>query len=192
MSIKIGNIVKYKTRHLVQPTDNDLVVHVRLGDFINFEQHTSQIFDPDCIKTIIKQIQYDKLYIVCDGPNKANPWEQMYLDRFQDLNPVFMSGVLGDDFDFLLKAKKLVTSASSMSWMAALLGNADETHIPYNTYYGGFTSINQSLAECSSTSKVYYDMKYWFPIEATSPSQHEPIEAQPQPVNLLQYKQGSN
>ena len=50
-----------------------------------------------------------------------------------------------------------------MSWMAGLLGNALEVHIPYNTYYGGFESNSQSLAECSSTAKMYRDMTYWFP-----------------------------
>jgi hypothetical protein len=48
-----------------------------------------------------------------------------------------------------------------MSWIAALLGNA-ETHIPYNTSYGGYESNSQSLAECNTNSKIY-DITYWFP-----------------------------
>ena len=159
--------MKYKTKHTIEPTENDLVLHARLAgtfqwaDFIDMENKTSQLYNPDDLKNIIKNIKYDKLYIVCNTP-KAE-WEKEYLKEFEDLNPTIITGVLGDDFDFMLKAKKLITSASTMSWMAALLGNANEIHIPYNTYYGGFESNSQSLAECSENSKVYYSVGYWFP-----------------------------
>ncbi len=165
--IKIGNIIKYKTKHTVEPTADDLVVHVRLAgsfqwsDFIDMENKTSQLYEPNQLKEIIKGIKYDKLYIVCNTP-KAD-WEKEYLSEFDDLKPTIISGVLGDDFDFMLKAKKLLTSASTMSWMAAFLGNADEIHIPYNTYYGGLESNSQSLAESGPNAKVYRDTKYWFP-----------------------------
>ena len=165
--IKISNIIKYKSKHTIQPTKNDLVLHVRLAgafewaDFIDMENKTSQLYNPDTLKEIIKGITYDKLYIVCNTP-KAE-WEKEYLSEFSDLNPIIITGVLGDDFDFMLKAKKFITSASTMSWMAALLGDADEVHIPYNKYYGGFESNSQSLAECGENAKVYYGMTYWFP-----------------------------
>jgi hypothetical protein len=165
--IKIINIIKYQTKHTIEPTENDLVLHARLAgafqwaDFIDMENKTSQLYDPVDIKNIIKDIKYDKLYIVCNTP-KAD-WENEYLKEFEDLNPTIITGGLGDDFDFLLKAKKLITSASTMSWMAAFLGNASEVHIPYNSYYGGFESNCQSLAECTKDSKVYYSVGYWFP-----------------------------
>jgi len=165
--IKISNIIKYKTKHTIEPTENDLVLHVRLAgafqwaDFIDMENKTSQLYEPEKVKEIIRGIKYDKLYIVCNTP-KAD-WEKEYLSEFDDLNPTIITGVLGDDFDFMLKAKKLVTSASTMSWMAAFLGNANEVHIPYNTYYGGFESNSQSLAECGPNAKLYHDMTYWFP-----------------------------
>jgi hypothetical protein len=165
--IKISNIIKYKSKHTIEPTENDLVMHVRLAgafkwaDFIDMENKTSQLYEPEKLKEIIRSIKYDKLYIVCNTP-KAD-WEKEYLSEFDDLNPTIVTGVLGDDFDFMLKAKKFITSASTMSWMAGLLGNASEVHIPYNTYYGGFESHSQSLAECGSNSKVYNDMTYWFP-----------------------------
>jgi hypothetical protein len=165
--IKISNIIKYKTKHTVEPTENDLVLHVRLAgtfqwaDFIDMENKTSQLYEPEKVKEIVRGIKYDKLYIVCNTP-KAD-WEKEYISEFDDLNPIVITGLLGDDFDFMLKAKKLVTSASTMSWMAAFLGNADEVHIPYNKYYGGFESNSQSLAESGPNAKVYQDMRYWFP-----------------------------
>jgi hypothetical protein len=131
------------------------------ADFIDMENKTSQLYNPEQLKDIIRNIKYDKLYIVCNTPK--SDWEKEYISEFDDLNPTIISGLLGDDFDFLLKAKKLVTSASTLSWMAALLGNADEVHIPYNTYYGGFESNSQSLAESGPNAKLYRGMKYWFP-----------------------------
>ena len=169
--IKISNIIKYKSKHTIEPTSNDLVLHVRLAgafewaDFIDMENKTSQLYNPEKVKEIIKGITYDKLYIVCNTP-KAE-WEKEYLAEFNDLNPTIISGLLGDDFDFMLNAKKLITSASTMSWMAALLGDADEVHIPYNTYYGGFESNSQSLAECGENAKIYHGMTYWFPKKAS-------------------------
>ena len=142
--IKISSIIKYKTKHTVEPTENDLVLHVRLAgafqwaDFIDMENKTSQLYEPEKLKEIIKGIKYDKLYIVCNTPNAD--WEKEYLSEFDELNPEIITGLLGDDFDFMLKAKKFITSASTMSWMAGLLGNALEVHIPYNTYYVGFES----------------------------------------------------
>jgi len=160
--IQIGNIVKYKTQHTIQPTENDLTLHIRCGDLWHHEKNRSEIYHPDTYKNIIKNITYDKLYIVADKP--AFEWEQTYYKEFDSLNPTWINGNLGDDFDFLMKSKKLITSASTMSWMAAFLGQADEVHIPYNSYYGGFEGSGQSLAEFDDkVCKVYYDVEYWTP-----------------------------
>ena len=102
--IKIGNILKYKSKHTIEPTENDLVLHVRLAgafqwaDFIDMENKTSQLYEPEKVKEIIRGIKYDKLYIVCNTP-KAD-WEKEYLSEFDDLKPEIITGVLGDDFDF--------------------------------------------------------------------------------------------
>lgn len=168
--IKISNIIKYKSNHNVKPGENDLVLHIRLTgafDWAEFKTDTtdivpSQLYSPDKIKDIIKTINYDKLYIVCSKP--TTDWENEYLSEFDELNPTIISGVLGDDFDFLLNAKKLITSSATLSWMAGLLGNANEIHIPYNTRYGGYEGNMQSLAECNDNARVYYGMTYWTPI----------------------------
>jgi hypothetical protein len=160
--IQIGNIVKYQTKHTIQPTENDLTIHLRCGDFWDNQRNTSQMYHPDTIKNIVKNIPHDKLYIVANKPDF--PWEKDYYKEFDDLNPIWINGILGDDFDFLMKSRKLITSASTMSWMAAFLGQADEVHIPYNAYYGGFEGVEQSLAEFDDVKcKMYYDVNYWFP-----------------------------
>lgn len=159
---QVCNILKYKTKHIIQPTEKDLTLHVRMGDFYDKSNNTSQIYDPEFLKDIIKTIQYDKLYIVCDTPKEE--WEKEYLKAFDNLNPIRISGLLGDDFDFLLNSYKQVTSASTLSWLGGMLSQkATEIHIPYNSYYGGYEHTGQSLAEFSDKCKVYYNTQYWKP-----------------------------
>lgn len=159
--IQIGNIVKYNSKHTVQPTHKDLTIHLRCGDFWEHEKNRSQIFDPEDLKKVIATIPYETLYIVRNTPDFD--WEKEYYSKFDDLNPVWINGNLGDDFDFLLKSSKIMVSASTMSYMAAFLGDAEEVHIPYNLYYGGEEGYDQSLAEFNDKCKVYYSVDYWMP-----------------------------
>jgi hypothetical protein len=165
--IKISNIFKYKSKYSNYPTKDDITIHIRLRDFYNKEQKTSQIYDPSYIKNILQSISYDKLYIVCEQATEE--WEKGYLKEFDSLNPEYIIGTLGDEFDFLLNSERLLTSASILGWLAAFLGKAKEVHIPYNSYYGGYESTNQSLGDiCSDTDnsvkcKVYYNTEYWLP-----------------------------
>lgn len=159
--IKIGNIVKYKSNHTVEPTNNDLTLHLRCGDFWDHEKKRSQMFDPEGLKEIIVSIPHDNLYIVREAPNAE--WEKEYYSQFESLNPIWINGNLGDDFDFLMKSKKLITSASTMCYLAAYFGNADEIHMPYNSYYGGEEGDGQHLTAFNDKCKVYYSIDYWFP-----------------------------
>jgi hypothetical protein len=180
--IKIGNIVTYQTKHTVQPTAKDLTLHLRCGDFWDpsqakpemftvgltkgsptwtNEKKQSQIFDPNYIKEIVKSITYEKLYIVA---NKAEQeWEKEYYDQFEELNPIWINGNLGDDVNFLMISSQIITSASTMSWIAAYLGNAENVHIPYNYFYGGAQGDGQHLAEFNNKCTVHYRNEYWFP-----------------------------
>jgi hypothetical protein len=165
--IKIGNIVKYQSKHTVAPTEADLTLHIRCGDFWDHAKNRSQIYHPEFLKRIIRSIKYDKLYIVCNKPEFD--WEREYYKEFDELSPIWVNGNLGDDFDFLMKSKTLITSASTMAWMAAFLGQGNQFHIPYNTYYGGFEGYEQSLAEFDDEKcKMYYDVEYWMPTPKSS------------------------
>jgi hypothetical protein len=159
--IQIGNIVKYQSKHTIQPTEQDLVLHLRCGDFWDHLKQKSQMYHPTFLKKIIGSIKYDKLYIVSNPADFE--WEKEYYQQFEDLQPTWIHGNLGDDFDFMMKANKIITSASTMSWMAAYLGNAKEVHIPYNRYYGGFEGCEQSLAEFDDKCHLYDDVDYWIP-----------------------------
>ena len=160
--IKIGNIVKYKSKHTMTPTKNDLTLHLYCEDFWNQEQKRSQIFDPEGIKQIIASIPHEKLYIVRNAT--TTEWEKKYYEQFESLNPIWINGNLGDDFDFLMKSPRLITSASTMCYLAAYFGNATEVHIPYNSYYGGEEGNGQHLTAFNDNCKMYYSIDYWQPM----------------------------
>jgi hypothetical protein len=159
--IKIGNIVKYKSKHTMMPTKNDLTLHLRCEFFWDHETKRSQIFDPEGIKQIIASIPHEKLYIV-RAPATVE-WEKKYYDQFDSFHPIWINGLLGDDFDFLMKSPKLITSASTMCYLAAYFGNATEVHIPYNSYYGGEEGNGQHLTAFDDKCKMYYSIDYWQP-----------------------------
>ncbi len=159
--IQICNIVKYISKHNIKPGMNDLTVHLRCGDFWDHEKNRSQIFNPNDIKQLINNIQHDKLYIVRNKPDFD--WEKKYYEEFECLNPIWINGNMGDDFDFIMSSKKIILSASTYSYIASYLGDADEIHIPYNSYYGGIDGYEQHLAEFNDKCKVYYNLNYWIP-----------------------------
>ena len=159
--IKIGNIVKYKSKHTIVPTKNDLTLHLRCEFFWDHVHKRSQIFDPEGLKEIISSIPHDNLYIVYVPPTVE--WEKEYYKQFDSLHPIWITGSLGDDFDFLMKSKKLITSASTMCHLAAYFGDADEIHMPYNSYYGGEDGDGQHLTAFNDKCKMYYSIDYWIP-----------------------------
>lgn len=159
--ITICNILKYKSQHAHVPKDGDLTLHLRCGDFWHHENNTSEIFHPDALKAIIRDIPHDKLYIVYNTAEQQ--WEKEYYDQFADLNPIWINGKLGDDFDFLMKSPQLITSSSTMCYMAALLGSAHMIHIPYNYFHGGQEGSGQHLAEFDERCKVYYSVDTYLP-----------------------------
>jgi hypothetical protein len=56
-----------------------------------------------------------------------------------------------------------------MSWLAAYLGNAEEVHIPYNSFYGGAEGYEQNLADFNEKCKVYREVGYWTPMTPFTP-----------------------
>lgn len=58
-------------------------------------------------------------------------------------------------------ANKILISASTLSWIATYLGDANEVHIPYNSYHGGYEGTGPHLGSFNNKCIVYNDMKYY-------------------------------
>ena len=150
-SISIQDIVLYNTKHII-PSEKDLVIHIRLDDF----KLTKEVFEPNELKSILKNIDFEKLYIVCDTVKQQ--WEQDYINNFNEFNPIILSGNILDDFKLMATCKRLMISASTYSWIASYLNsNLIELHIPYNRKHGE----DQNLAEPNNgIVKIYRNINY--------------------------------
>lgn len=137
--IKVCDIVTYQPKQYPDyDPDNDLVLHLRLDDFLN---HTpGNLFDAiDIREKIVKTIKFRKLYIVCD--KLKHDWEKEYVSHFAEFNPVFTDGTMLDDYAFLMNAKRIIISQSTFAWTAVFLGSPQEVYIPLNPNYGPHTNF---------------------------------------------------
>jgi hypothetical protein len=139
--------------------DNDLVIHIRLDDFIQ-SGINNNIIDPNTMRELIGYIKLtnkdiNNIIIIVDKLRR--PFEIQYIDiltRFTN-NVKIISSTMEDDFAQLYKAKNIVCSNSTFSWWAALLGNSDKNWFPNtNNYYS-----NQEFNRINS-STIIYQTKY--------------------------------
>ncbi len=150
----ISDFVQYQTQHNLNITINDIVLHLRLDDYIH-HNNPPNIFNKEQLANLLDTFTFDKLYIVCDKINKS--WEEKYIKYFTDkYNTVFVSGSLLDDFTLLKNTKRLIISQSTYSWLAAYFGNADEVIIPYSDFY----KEHSILKECHNNCKIYYGLQF--------------------------------
>jgi len=104
----------------VKPSMNDLVIHVRLGDYKNI----GWVTDKTLFLKVVNEEEYDKCYIVTDAPNDE------YLKEFRDLGCVILSKSELEDFIFIKNANKICISKSTFSWLSAYLSNASKIYFP--------------------------------------------------------------
>jgi hypothetical protein len=105
---------------LSKPNKNDLVIHIRLGDYLQIGWYTEKYL----FLKVIEMEDYDKCYIITDEPN--NPW----LKEFKDIGCIIKSGSLIQDFSFIKNANKICISKSTFSWMAAIASDAEKVYFP--------------------------------------------------------------
>ena len=129
-------------------SDRDVVVSLRLDDFYHPDGKQTDIPYPNFYLDIIKTMNFDRLYIVCDKINK--PWEQAYLNQFKEYNPILVSGTIEDDVAVLRDAKRIIHSNSTLCWFISFASEKMERHIPLTG-----ANVNQYLDVVSSTDKLY-------------------------------------
>jgi hypothetical protein len=115
-------------KQITKPNEEDLVLHLRLDDFI-FQGNNSQIIHPESYISVIQAIPHRNLIIVVDSLKNDN--EIKYLSYFQHFDPQIIQGSLIHDFNYLRYSKRLICSNSTFVWIAAFLGNQTERYIPY-------------------------------------------------------------
>ena len=94
----------------------DVVVHLRLGDFIDL----GKVIHPQSVVELLQLIHAPSYCVVVDAPK--NDLERMYLDYLRDRFTIRVeSNDPFTDFHILRNAKTLVCCESTLAWAAAFL-----------------------------------------------------------------------
>ena len=113
--LKIENEESYP-----KPNKEDLVIHIRLGDYLHINWFTEKYL----YLKAIEMEDHDKCYIVTDEPHST------WLQEFRDLGCIIKSDSLIEDFSFIKNANKICISKSTFSWMAAIASDAEKVYFP--------------------------------------------------------------
>jgi hypothetical protein len=147
-------IDKYKSIDLIiNPYVNkyyNVVVHVRLEDFIN----NNNVIHPESIKNVIDQVNIINICIVVGKPKTE--LENNYINYFKKYyNVTIESNSVIEDFHIMKNAKILICSCSTLSWTASLLSiNNNLVYFPNIT----FNSIHETFKNPNDKT-VLYDFK---------------------------------
>jgi hypothetical protein len=133
------------------PKFNEIVIHLRLDDFRHAgNNHTSIILHPDYFHRILPQLlQTHPLPIRIVYERKDHLAEEAYLQTFVRYKPMFQSSDLLNDFATLVNAQVLVSSNSTLSWIAAFLAKDQVRVLPTICHMG-----SQALGPIESTDIV--------------------------------------
>lgn len=144
---------------------NDLVIHIRLDDFV-FNFYDANIISPTSYIELVKKIttvrrgtteEVGKIFLIVDRPKR--PYEFQY---FRELNKHFsfktLSGDFFTDFARLYHAPNLVCSNSTFSWIAMLIGKSRQNWFPINNGYWS----NQQITRLREDSQLYPTEKLRF------------------------------
>ena len=124
------NTQKYKSLDILtnhtQINKYDVVVHLRLEDFI----HYNLVMNPICLLNILDNYKQHKICIVV---NKIQTEiEQKYINYFKNRYDIILeSNDVITDYHIMKNAKILICSCSTLSWVAALFTEtAEKVYIP--------------------------------------------------------------
>lgn len=120
-NINIGKYLEIDNeKNYEKPNENDLVFHIRLGDYKKINWVTEKYL-------FLKILNIEKgsnVVIVTDSP------QDPYLNEFKTQGCEIRSVDLLSDYIYLKNAKKIVLSKSTFSWLAAYTSNADKIYFP--------------------------------------------------------------
>ena len=134
----------------------DVVISLRLDDFIQLPCPTSDIVPPEYYLEVLEKIKgINRLFIVCDTIRQD--WEHQYIKFFDKWNPIILQKDLMHDCALIRDAPILLHSNSTLCWFMSFLStNKTKTrYIPKTNFYS-----SQSLNEIddSDTLQIVYPL----------------------------------
>lgn len=105
--------------------DDDLVAHVRLGDYFSAENIKRFDYGLREFEEIIAAQKFARLIVVTDSQD--HPFIDHLRRRF---HAKLTTGDKMDDFQLMMSTKRLIITPSTFGWWAAWLSDAEETFLP--------------------------------------------------------------
>ena len=112
--------------------ENDIVLHLRLGDFFSRERCNIDRFayPIESIYTLLSRLDYARCLIVTDSPQHEAVARLVCEHR-----GVIAAGDRDHNYRTLFHARRLIMSPSTFSWWAAWSGCATEIYFPHEMGY---------------------------------------------------------
>jgi hypothetical protein len=139
-----------QTQHNQSLNENDVVMSLRLDDFIHTDEANSDILPLEYYSNILdkEMAKGGRLFIVSDKIRLD--WEKEYVEYFQKWNPIMVSDELETDFALMRDCPILIHSNSTLCWMASFLSEKKtKRYIPNTHFY-----VNQSLNKINENDSL--------------------------------------
>lgn len=122
--------------HSCHINNKDVVISLRLDDFIQLPCPTSDILPPEYYLNILETLDFNSLFIVCD--TIRHDWEHKYIEFFNKWNPQLIQEDLIHDCALMRECPILIHSNSTLCWIMSFLSKKKiQRYIPRTNFYGG-------------------------------------------------------
>jgi len=141
----------------VAPGPADVVVHVRVGDVRKPCRPNAYRPVPRWFyETVLRRLTWARLLVVSNDPDDP-------LTRYveQEFGGTVVSVSVQSDFETLRCARRIVMSASTFSWWAAWLSDADEIYLPTTGTWN--PSVRWAFASVRDVDLVVDQPRYRYP-----------------------------
>ena len=141
------------SKHSVFLSPEDVVICLRLDDFLQLPCKTSDILPPQHYLDLLSKLTIKgKLYIVVD--TLRHSWEHKYIEYFKKWNPIVIQNTLVHDIALMRDAAILLHSNSSLCWIISFLSHKIKRYIPFTPKV--YMNQNQSLQKISEFDSLFY------------------------------------
>jgi hypothetical protein len=130
----INDFFKESPRY--NPTIKDIVISLRLDDFIQYPCPTSDIIPPQYYLDILENAIFDNLYIICDKIKHS--WEYKYMEFFVKWNPIYVIGdTIWKDGALMRDCPIFIHSNSTFAWLMSFFSQNPhkKRYIPCTNMY---------------------------------------------------------
>ena len=145
----------FESTHSVDLRPHDIVMSLRLDDFLQLSNKTSDIIPPKFYQDILEKWfstenrEDGRLIIVCDKIQRN--WEYKYLEFFHKWSPILIQNTLQHDCALMRNCSSFIHSNSTLSWIMSFLSEKKHRFIPVTGTYA-----SQHLESIDPNDSVFY------------------------------------